>query len=489
MTVEYILVGVGGLLLLSVVASKGSSILGVPALLIFLMIGMLAGCEGPGGIAFDDARLSQGLGVVALIFILFAGGLSTEWRRVHTVLWPSFLLATLGVLITAVLLGGFAVAFLGLTPIEAFTLGAIVSSTDAAAVFAVMRSRNVHLKEHLETLLEFESGSNDPMAVLLTVSMIRLLTAPDTSPLGLVPFFVQQMILGSLLGYLSGRAIVWIINRINLEYDGLYPVLSTTLILLVYALTSLTGGSGILAVYIAGLVMGNSTFLHKNSLTSFHDGLAWLMQIVMFLTLGLLVYPSRLLPLAGIALGASLFLMFVARPVAVFLSLIPFKFPRSEKMMISWVGLRGAVPIILATYPLLANFPNADAMFHVVFFVVFTSVLIQGPSLPWLARRLRVDRPPAQIARELPSTPAAEGISGSLVEIAVPPGSPFAGRPIVELGLPRGVYIVLVRRGEEMVVPAGSTLINAGDRLLMMGKTEALDSIRSVLAPVYDVAE
>ncbi len=479
----------GGLLLLSVVASKGQSITGVPALLIFLMIGMLAGCEGPGGIAFDDARLSQGLGVIALIYILFAGGLSTEWRRVRPVVGPSFVLATFGVLITAVLLGAFAVVFLGLTPAEAFTLGAVVSSTDAAAVFAVMRSRNVYLKEHLETLLEFESGSNDPMAVLLTVSMIRLLTAPDSSPLHLIPFFFQQMILGALCGYLAGRAIVWVINRINLEYDGLYPVLSTTLVLLVYALTSLVGGNGILAIYIAGLVMGNSTFLHKNSLTSFHDGLAWLMQIVMFLTLGLLVYPSRLLPIAGIGLGAALFLMFVARPVAVFLSLIPFRFPRNEKVMISWVGLRGAVPIILGTYPLLAGLPNADAIFHVVFFVVFTSVLLQGPSLPWFARKLWVDRPPTQIARELPLTPAAEGISGSLVEIAVPPGSPFAGRPIVELGLPRGVYIVLVRRGEEMVVPAGSTLITAGDRLLMMGKSDALDSIRSVLAPVYDVAE
>ena len=266
--------------------------------------------------------------------------MSTEWERVRSVTGYALALATLGVLLTAFLMGLFAVYVLGLSTVEGLLLGSIVSSTDAAAVFAILRSRNVHLRERLKSLLEFESGSNDPMAVFLTVSMIHLLTDPSAPVLGLVPSFAQQMTAGAALGYLAGRGMVFVINRVNLEYDGLYPVLSLTMTLLTYGITAVLGGNGFLAVYVAGLVLGNSTFIHKHSLIQFHDGVAWLMQIAMFLTLGLLVYPSHLIPVAKSSLAASLFLMFVARPLSVFLTLAPTRLPLPEKIMAAWVGLR-----------------------------------------------------------------------------------------------------------------------------------------------------
>ncbi|NLC59261.1 MAG: potassium/proton antiporter [Armatimonadetes bacterium] len=483
MTIEYIIIGAAVLLLVSVLASKASTALGIPALLLFLMIGMLAGSEGPGGIPFNDATLAQSLGVVALVYILFAGGVSTEWERVRSVTGYALALATLGVLLTAFLMGLFAVYVLGLSTVEGLLLGSIVSSTDAAAVFAILRSRNVHLRERLKSLLEFESGSNDPMAVFLTVSMIHLLTDPSAPVLGLVPSFAQQMTAGAALGYLAGRGMVFVINRVNLEYDGLYPVLSLTMTLLTYGITAVLGGNGFLAVYVAGLVLGNSTFIHKHSLIQFHDGVAWLMQIAMFLTLGLLVYPSHLIPVAKSSLAASLFLMFVARPLSVFLTLAPTRLPLPEKIMAAWVGLRGAVPVILATYPLLAGVPRAETIFNVVFFVVFTSVLLQGPSLPWVARRLKVDVPEQPAPRPAPTLLSPGSLSASLTEIPVPPDSPLVGKPVVELGLPRGAYIVLVQRGDDILLPSGATVIAPDDVLLMAGDPDSLEAVRLLVQP------
>ncbi|MBI3945457.1 MAG: potassium/proton antiporter [Armatimonadetes bacterium] len=476
MSVEYHLIVVSALLALSVIASKASGKLGVPALALFLIIGMLAGSEGPGGIHFDQPLPAQSLGVVALALILFAGGLSTAWEGVRRLLAAGVALATAGVLLTALLVGWFAVIALRFSLLEGLLLGAIISSTDAAAVFAVMRSRNISLRPRLRHLLELESGSNDPMAVFLTTGFIGLMTVPGATALRLFPLFVQQMAAGAILGYLLGRAMVFTVNRINLEYDGLYPVLTLTLVLFTYGATATLGGNGFLAVYAAGLVMGNRTFVHKNSLTQFHDGLAWLMQIAMFLVLGLLVFPSRLLPVASTALAVALFLMFVARPVGVLITVAPFRLPFREKVMVGWVGLRGAVPIILATYPLLAGLPGADAIFNVVFFVVLTSVLLQGPSLPWVAGWLRVGAPSAPMLRTAPALHGA-----ALVEIPIPEGSPAAGKPIVALGLPRSAYIVAIQREDELIVPGGTTLLAPGDVLLMAGTPEAVAAARRLV--------
>ncbi|HOU03831.1 MAG TPA: potassium/proton antiporter, partial [Smithellaceae bacterium] len=316
MSIEQIIIIIAVFLVISTSMSKFSDITGVPALLLFLSLGMLAGSDGPGGFYFDNAWLSQAMGTVALAYILFAGGLSTDMQSVKIVTKPALVLSTAGVVITALLVGLFVRYFLNLPWLNAFLIGSIVSSTDAAAVFAILRSKNVGLKEPLKPLLELESGSNDPMAIFLTIGFITLLQNPESSLFLLVPLFLKQMFFGLVLGYGLAKFFIWGVNRIKLFYDGLYPVLSLGWVLLIYGVTAQLGGSGFLAVYIAGLVLGKNPFIHKKSISRFHDGISWLMHILMFFTLGLLVFPSQLIPIAGIGLLISAVLIFVARPVA-----------------------------------------------------------------------------------------------------------------------------------------------------------------------------
>jgi cell volume regulation protein A len=388
--IESILLAASILVFLSILASKASQKLGVPALLLFLAIGMLAGSDGPGGIEFDYPRAAQYLGVSALIFILFSGGLDTDWREVRPILWSGLTLATVGVFLTALLVGWFAFFVLNFSWLDSLVLGAVVSCTDAAAVFAVLRAKKVSLRGHLKPLLELESGSNDAMAVLLTVGLLRLATNPETTMTDLALMFVMQIAIGTAAGLAMGRAMASLMNALRLDYEGLYPVLSVSLVFFTYAATATVGGNGFLAVYIAGLVLGHHEFHAKKELSRFHDVIAWLMQIIMFLTLGLQVFPSRLLPIIGIGLLISGFLMFLARPIAVFISLLTSRLTLRETVFISWVGLRGAVPIILATFPLVAGNPQADMIFHLVFFIVLTSVLLQGTTLSTVARWLKV---------------------------------------------------------------------------------------------------
>lgn len=482
---EYILVGGAILLFASILASKISDRFGIPALLLFLLVGMLAGSEGIGGIYFDDPAIAQFVGIVALAFILFSGGLDTHWPTARPILKYALTLSTLGVLITAVITGLFVQALLGVTLIEGLLVGAIPSSTDAAAVFSILRSRSLSLKGRLKPLLELESGSNDPMAVLLTIGILQWLTQPTTSLWSMAALFVMQMALGAILGYALGRAIPFLANRLRLGYEGLYPVFTLAMVLLTYGLTSWVGGNGFLAVYLAGLVAGNHDFVHKRSLTRFHDGVAWLMQIGMFLTLGLLVFPSQLWPVANTALLVALCLMFVARPVSVFLCLLPTRyFSLREKLFISWVGLRGAAPIMLATFPFLAGVAQANFVFNVVFFVVLTSVLLQGTSLPLVAKWLRVDAPLAP-RRAFPlEYTHVDGLTSEIKEITIGQGSPAAGKAIVALGLPDDFLIVLVARDNEFIVPSGGMTLLAGDRLLVISEPESLHKVESrCLAP------
>jgi cell volume regulation protein A len=478
---ESILLGVAILLLASIVSSKASGRLGVPALLLFLVVGMLAGSEGIGGIYFDDPFLAQALGELALVFILFSGGLDTNWRSVRPVLWQGLTLATVGVMLTAVLVGGFARMLLNLSWPEALLLGAIVSSTDAAAVFAILRSRGVGLRGSLTPLIELESGSNDPMAIFLTTALVALIVDPARSPLELAPMFLQQMIIGAGLGYLFGRGMVYVINHLHLEYDGLYPVLSVALVLLTYSAVALIGGNGFLAIYMAGLLVGNAGVIHRRTLMRFHDGLAWLMQIAMFLTLGLLVFPSRLLEVAGAGLLLSVFLILVARPVAVFVSLLPFRMSLRKITMVGWVGLRGAVPIILATYPRLAGLEQAETIFNLVFFIVLTSVLIQGSTIPLVARWLKLDTPMRARPRVPLEFESTGGMHSELVELELPATSPAAGKRIVALGLPQGVLLVLVGRGDSYFVPNGGTVLEAGDHLYLLSDSRSLRQVKQLL--------
>lgn len=478
---DYLLLAAALFLLVGVLASKASGRLGVPALLLFLVVGMLAGSEGIGGIHFDNASIAQSLGVVALVFILYSGGLDTDWQAVRPVLPQGFTLATLGVFLTALLVGLFATYVLDFPLYASLLLGSIVSSTDAAAVFSVLRSKGVGLQGYLRPLLELESGSNDPMAIFLTTAFIGLMVSPGTSILQLFPSFLQQMIVGALAGFVLGKGMVFIINRLNLEYEGLYTVLSLGLVLLVYTLPLLVGGNGFLAVYLAGLVVGNSTVLHRRSLMRFHDGVAWLMQITMFLTLGLLVFPTRLLAVTGQGLLLSAVLILVARPISVFLSLIPFRMPVAEKALISWVGLRGAVPIVLATFPLLAGVEQADIIFNLVFFIVLTSVLLQGSTIPIVARWLKVDAPLRNRPRSPLEMDYIEGLDGQLFELELPPDSPAAGRRLFELKLPTGVLLALIGRDSTFLIPRGGTQLESGDVLYLLADQETLPKVKEFL--------
>lgn len=478
--IETILLVASGLLIVSIIASKTTGRLGVPALLLFLVVGMLAGSEGPGGIAFDDPWLAQSLGVVALALILFAGGLDTDWAGVRPVLWHGAALATVGVILTAAALGAFVHLVLGFSLLEGLLLGAIVSSTDAAAVFAVLRSRKVGLRGRLAPLLELESGSNDPMAVYLTLACIGLLTQPGLDMSDVALGFLLQMSVGAVAGYSMGRLMVLLVNRMRLEYEGLYPVLTLSLVLLTYGGTTAVGGNGFLAVYAAGLVMSGSDFVHKRSLVRFHDGLAWLMQIAMFLTLGLLVFPSRLVDAAGAGIITATFLMLVARPAAVFLTLLPVGMSVQEKTMVAWVGLRGAVPIILATFPLLADVPDAGRLFHLVFFVVLASVLLQGTSIPFVARWLGVDAPLRERGSGSLELHLTGDPRGRLQEIRVGENSRAVGRRILDLKLPAGALIVLLKRADDVIIPDGGTAVEAGDALVVLADERVLPTIRSV---------
>jgi potassium/hydrogen antiporter len=475
----HILIAASALLLIGVLVSKISDRFGVPALLLFLILGMLAGSEGPGGIYFDDPALAQTIGVVALALILFSGGLDTRWNEVRPVVVEGLLLSTLGVLLTALVVGFLVHLLLGFSLVQGLLLGAIISSTDAAAVFSVLRSKGIGLKGQLKPLLELESGSNDPMAVLLTVSLLQWVAQPDLSPLNLVALFVREMLFGGVLGYGLGRLMLILVNRLKLGYEGLYAVLTLSLALLAYGVTDLLGGNGFLAVYLAGMVLGNRDFIRRRSLRRFHDGLAWLMQIAMFLTLGLLVFPSRLVPIIGMGLLIAGCLMLVARPVGVFLALAPSRLNWREKAFTSWVGLRGAVPIVLATFPLLARIPQADLIFNVVFFVVLTSVLVQGTSIPLVARWLRLDAPTTPKRWYPIEYTPIDGLKSELKELAVPFGSPLAGKAIVELGLPAEFLIILIARGDEYLLPSGGTVLESGDTLLVLSDKASFDRVQT----------
>ena len=478
---EALMAATAVLILFGVLASKVSDRLGVPALLLFLGIGMLAGSEGLGGIDFEDFEVAQTVGVLALAFILFAGGLDTEWRSVRPVMGRGVLLATVGVLVTAVVTGVAASWVLGVSLTAGLLLGAIVSSTDAAAVFAVLRSQSVSLRGELRPLLELESGSNDPMAVFLTLGFLELLTEPDTAIVALVPVFVAQMSVGAAVGYALARGSVVAMNRLRLGYEGLYPVVLIAVPLLTYGAAALLGGSGFLAVYVAGIAMGNSSFVHKKSLMRFADGLAWLMQITMFLALGLLVFPSDLWPVAGRALLVSAVLILVARPVATIAVLTLTRLGLRETLLVSWVGLRGAVPIVLATFPLVEGVPQAEVIFNVVFFIVITSVLVQGTTIPVVARWLGVDEP-MRPRRPYPLEHVGSGDGDTgLHEIAIPKGSRAAGRRLVDLKLPPGALVVLVNRDEDFVVPQGSTVLLPGDTVLLLADQRSLPEARGLI--------
>jgi len=478
--VESIFLSLSILIIISITIARLSNNIGVPVMLLFLGIGMLAGSEGPGGIYFDDAGVAQIVGIISLIFILFSGGLDTKWSVVKPTLIPALSLATVGVLITTVLVGLFTYFVFKLPLYVSFLLGSIVASTDAAAVFSIIGARNLKLKGKITPLLELESGSNDPMAVFLTISFLELITGDVTNMWKLGLNFVLEMGIGLLLGVGLGKLIVHFINWIKFPIEGFYTVFVLSAAISVYSLTSLIHGSGFLAVYIAGIVLNNNNFVFKKNIFRFFDGLAWLSQIAMFLTLGLLVFPSQILPAIKTELIIAFFLIFIARPVGVFISLIGSEFKFKEKIFISWVGLRGAVPIILATFPMIVGIHEAQWIFNVVFFIVITSAFLQGWSIPWVARWLQLDIPASKKLNIVSEFGNLEETNRALVDFIIPENSTIIKKPIVELPELKGSLIVTVKRENHYFVPSGGTVLESGDELQMLVANEKLEELQLV---------
>ncbi len=470
------------LLLISVIAGKTTNRLGVPTLILFLVIGVLAGSEGIGGIHFDNAALAQLVGITALNCILFSGGLDTHWESIEPVLAKGIALSTLGVFFTALSLGLFVHYVFGFTLPEGLLLGAIVSATDAAAVFSILRNKGIALKGSLRPVLELESGSNDPMAYFLTITLTGVIASGKMDITVFVISFLKEFIIGGAVGFLMGRASVWLVNHIHLETEGLYPVLTLGLAIFTYSATHAIGGNGFLAIYICALIMGNSDMVHRRSLIKFYDGQAWLMQIILFLTLGLLVFPSRVLPLISTGLLISAFLIFVARPIGVFTALAFLKTNTRSKLFISWVGLRGSVPIVFATYPLLAGIPKADLIFNLVFFISVSSVLLQGTTLAYVAKLLHVTLPPGIKRRTGFDFELSDNIKAEMKEITIATGARAAGKRIVQLSIPPTINILAVKRGGAYIAPKGSTKLQAGDVLSVLAEDKnAFDMVQGLL--------
>jgi cell volume regulation protein A len=470
--IDSLILGAAVFLLLGIASSKLSNRLGVPVLVLFLILGMLAGSDGIGGIEFENYQLAHAIGTLALAMILFDGGLSTPLSSVKSVWKPAMFLATLGVLITSIVTGLAASWILDVSLLEGMLLGSIVGSTDAAAVFAVLRSGGVSLRERLKSTLEVESGANDPMAIFLTVGCIEILLGRLSIGPDLIWLFIKQMGVGALAGVTVGYIAIRIVNAINLDAAGLYPVLVTAFGLLAFGLAVALGGSGFLAIYLAGIVIGNGRLVFQRGIRLFHDAAAWLSQIVMFVVLGLLSFPSRLLDVAWHGLAIGIVLMFIARPLAVMPFLFPFGYNWRESIFVAWVGLKGAVPITLATFPLLFGTPNASLMFDVVFFVVVLSAMVQGWSLPFAARRLGVEVPLEMAPPLTLEISSLRHVEGDIVDYTVAKDSRAAGRQVKDLALPEGVVIAVVARGQQIIPPQGRTRIDAGDHVIIVLRPE-----------------
>ena len=469
---------VGSVLMLAgIMAGKVGTRFGVPALLLFLITGMLFGSSGL-GIQYNDAGHTQFVGMVALTVILFFGGLETKFAEIRPILGPGITLSTLGVLLTTLCFGAFLYGLdqLGWAPVHfsfpiALLLAATMSSTDSASVFALLRSRRMHLKENLRPILELESGSNDPMAYMLTIALIQYVTGGSEGSAGsILMTFLLQFSVGGLLGYVMGWLTVKLLNKANIGNEALYPILLLCVVFLTFSATTLLQGNGYLAVYIMGVLVGNKRVVHKKSIVTFFDGLTWLLQIALFIILGLFVDAHNLLPIAGFALLAGLFMIFIARPLAVQLCLVFFpSISMRGRWFLSWVGLRGAVPIIFATYPLMSQVEGAETLFHIVFFITLLSLLIQGTTLPLVARWLKLDE---EIKEEVSlfGVKIPKHTGARMEERHVDAPMLAGGSLLMELDLREEELVILVRRGDRYMVPKGKLELAVGDILLIVSE-------------------
>ncbi len=474
---EFILLGLSLLFFVSIIAGKASSRFGVPALLLFLCVGMLCGSDGL-GIHFNNIGIAQTIGTISLCIILFSGGMDTKMHEIRPVLKRGVLLATLGVLLMSLITGVLIWLIFGMTIKSAqigfassLLLAAIMSSTDSASVFAILRSKGLRLKNNLRPTLELESGSNDPMAYILVITLIEIVKINSMPNIWhILGMIAMQLCIGVLAGFVLAKMAIVIINRLKIDNASLYPILVLTFCILTFSLTYFLKGNGFLAVYIAGLIIGNNSFQHKRSTVNFFNGLTWLCQLLMFLTLGLLVNPSELLSVLIPGLIISIVMIFIARPISVFLCLLPFrKMGISSKIYISWCGLRGAVPIIFAILPLAENIPNARIIFNIVFLCTLVSLLIQGTSLPKMAKWLKLDDNTRQLKKvEDFDVDFSDEIKSVTTEITITDDILKKGNHLMDLGLPDKTLVVMVKRNKKFFVPTGKTVLLADDKLLII---------------------
>ncbi|WP_411954896.1 potassium/proton antiporter [Alkalibacillus sp. S2W] len=467
------------LLLSGIIAAKFSSRLGLPSLVLFIAVGMIIGSDGLGIIYFDDVEMAQLIGILALIIILFEGGLQTKWATVRSVAFSSISLATLGVLATAMLTGVSVYFVLDVSWLEAFLFGAIVGSTDAAAVFATLKERNIKAK--MGATLEAESGTNDPMAIFLTLMFIELITNESTSLWLMIPSFFWQMGIGLALGLVFGKLGSLAINRINLESGGLYPVLAIAFALITYSTASVIDSSGFLAVYVAALVIGNSELTYRYSIFQFNEGIAWTAQIMMFIILGLLSFPEQVFHPSNIfaGLAISFVLIFIARPIAVFISTIWLNYKFRERLFLSWAGLRGAVPIVLATFPIVAGINGADEFFNIIFFVVLTSALVQGSTISYVAEKLGLMGPKKDTPHHSIELVSIAKANAEMVQFQTNRDNAIVGYKLHEIDFPQKASIAAIVRGDDLVTPYGDTEIKAGDFLyILVSKREHADLMK-----------
>ena len=461
-----VLLVVGATLAASALAALASARTGVPVLVAFLVLGMLLGSDGPGGIDFDDAERARAVGIVGLALILFEGGLQTSWRRLRAVAAPAAMLSTLGVVVTALLVGVAARALFDLSWLESILLGAVVASTDAAAVFATLRF--THVRRRLARTLEAESGGNDPMAIALTLGLIAWIESPDTYGIeNLALLIVRQLGLGLLVGVALGWAATRVFARLPPSLGPFAPVATLSAVGLSFGLADVIGGSGFLAVYLVGLAVGSTPSRYRRQLVGFHEGLAFIAQVGLFIVLGLLVFPHELTAVALSGLALALLLVFVIRPIAVWVSTVMFDFTRRERALLGWAGLRGAVPIVLASFVLSSDeVTDADTIFNAVFFVVVVSVILQGTTLERIARWLDVVVPTPQAHQAPLEVDAASQLD--LIDFVVASDHAIVGSAVREVGLPRTAIIAVVVRGDDSIPPRGSTVLEAGDRLYVL---------------------
>ena len=463
------------LLFVSIVVGKTGYKFGVPALLLFLLVGMLFGSDGL-GLQFHNAEEAQFIGMVALSVILFSGGMDTKISDIKPVLGPGILLSTLGVLLTALFTGLFIWWLSGLSwtnihfpLLTSLLLAATMSSTDSASVFAILKSQKINLKNNLRPMLELESGSNDPMAFMLTIVLIQLITSSGMGFGQIVVNFFVQFIVGASAGYLLGRLAILMLNRLNIDNQALYPILLLSFVFFTFSVTDLLKGNGYLAVYIAGMMVGNAKIMYRKEIYTFMDGLTWLFQIIMFLCLGLLVNPHEMLQVACVATLIGVFMIVVGRPFSVWLCLLPFgkRISMTSRHFVSWVGLRGAVPIIFATYPVVAGVPEADDIFNIVFFITIVSLLVQGTTVSRVARVLGLSLPMEKTGNDF-GVELPDEIGSDLHEITVTPQILEHGNTLKELNLPQGTLVMIVKRGDQFLIPNGTLKLDINDKLLII---------------------